>query len=397
VAPALPASADGAIDTLDEDAFVAALKRTDPRFERLAAGAALSQADVAAAAVRPNPEIAFDREEVFPDGGIATSYARLSWRLDLAGRRGRRVAAARALAHADAADADIARVALVVDGLRVFHQTAYARLRLELLRTEGGALARAAEIVEKRSRAGASSGYDARRIALELAAYDDLIASAETELLAARSRLGALVGVDAADASSTLELPALPAAPPPAAGDAAVEARGDHRAARRRQDAADALERLADRGWIPDLGVSVGGMAADVEDATAFGYTLGLTLTLPIFDRGQAERARARAIRRLAQADQRLIETQVPRRVTVARETLARRIEQARKLASEQVARLDDLIRSAETGYREGETRVGDLLDAHRAARETRLRDLELRRDARDAELDLWLALGRRP
>ena len=40
---------------------------------------------------------------------------------------------------------------------------------------------------------------------------------------------------------------------------------------------------------------------------------------------------------------------------------------------------------------------VVELVDAYTAARDTRLRDLDLRRDARLAEIDLWLALGRRP
>ena len=70
---------------------------------------------------------------------------------------------------------------------------------------------------------------------------------------------------------------------------------------------------------------------------------------------------------------------------------------QAERLAGDQLARLDPLLRAAETGYREGEAGIVELLDAYRTARGVRLRDLELRRDARLAELDLWLALGRRP
>ena len=49
------------------------------------------------------------------------------------------------------------------------------------------------------------------------------------------------------------------------------------------------------------------------------------------------------------------------------------------------------------TGRDRAAARIVELLDAYRTARAVRLRDLELRRDARLAELDLWLALGRRP
>jgi outer membrane protein, heavy metal efflux system len=391
------AYAEDGVPALDEAAFVAALERTDPRLERLAADVAMAEADVVAAGVRPNPELALDREEVFPDGGgSATSYARLVWPFDLAGRRGRRVDAARASARAASAEGETARFALIVDGLRVFDDAAYARLHVDLLRAERDALTRAVEIVRKRTRAGAASGYDAQRIELELAAYDDLIASAEIELAAARARLGALVGQPAADATATLELPGEPA-DTDALVDGAVERRGDYRAARLRGDAAAALDALERRGWIPDLGVSVGAMTADVGDETALGYTVGLSISLPIFDRGQADGARAKAARRAAEAERRVLEVTVPANVRVARETLSRRIAQSRELATQQLARLDDLLRAAETGYREGATGVVELLDAYRTARETRLRDLELRRDARLAERDLWLALGRRP
>ena len=58
-------------------------------------------------------------------------------------------------------------------------------------------------------------------------------------------------------------------------------------------------------------------MSADVGDETALGYTLGLAFPLPIFERGQAERARASAARRAAEADTRWLETQVPAAVTL--------------------------------------------------------------------------------
>ena len=73
------------------------------------------------------------------------------------------------------------------------------------------------------------------------------------------------------------------------------------------------------------------------------------------------------------------------------------RIVQSEQLTRSQLSRLEPLLKSAETAYREGHSSVVELLDAYATARNTRLRDLELRRDARLAELDLWLALDRRP
>jgi len=393
------AADDSSVSVLDEKQFVAALEAADPRLARLAAEVYAAEAEVGVEGVRINPSLSFDREELFPENGTAaTNYARVTWPLDVSGRRGRRMAAARSAAAAVSADSDMARFEILVDGLRIFNQAAYARLRVELSRTEREALVRAVDVVRRRTSAGAASGYDLQRIELELAAYDDQIATVETELLAARSELAALLGQanGLVDAESSLELPAPPA---PLDGDSStiLANRSDLRAAQLRAQSADQRAAAASRGWVPDLGLAMGVMSSDVGDQTAIGYTLGLSITLPIFDRGGAQAARARATRRVAEAEARVIETRAPAIVRARHATLARRIEQARTLAEGQLSRLDTLLKTAETGYREGESSVVELLDAYQTARETRLRNLELRRDARLAELDLWRALGRRP
>lgn len=389
---------DVAVRSLDEPAFLAAAAAADPRLERLAAEVAVAGAEVAAEKVRANPSVSLEREEVFPDDGIATHYARLIWPLDLSGRRGRRIAAARSDADAVAAEAGTARFELEIEALRVFVEAGHARLHLDLLRGERDALVRAVEVVRKRAGAGDASGYDVQRFELELAAYDDAIASAETRLFELRSRLGTLAGApgELIDADTTLDLPDAPA-PLDDVLPAALDGRGDHRAAKLRARSAEQRAAAAGRGWVPDLGLSAGFTSVDLADDTAIGYTLGLSFTLPLFDRGGAAAARARADRRVAEADARVIATQVPAAVRTRHATLGRRIEQAKTFATAQLDRLDGLLRAAETAYREGEGTVVELLDAYQTARDTRLRDVELRRDARLAELDLWLALGRRP
>jgi cobalt-zinc-cadmium efflux system outer membrane protein len=387
-----------AVPAIEEGRLVTMLGPGDPRAARIAAEVDAARADVVAAGVRPDPSVSVEREEVFPDGGLATSYLRLAVPLEISGRRGARVSAARALVEAAAAEGDGARWQLSIEALRRFRIAAYERARVELLRAERAALVQAVEVVRKRTTAGAASGYHLQRIELELAAYDDRIAAAETELATARIELGALVGMAAGvDAAGTLELPGDPPALEALLG-AAVHERADYRAAGARLEGARALSRAAGRAWIPELAVSGGVMAQDVGDgATARGYAAGLSLSIPIFDRGQAERARAAAQRRAAEAERRVLERDVPAAVRARHQALAQILARARAVRRDQLARLDQLLRSAETGYREGGGNVVELLDAYAAARDTRLRELELRRDARLAELGLWLALGRRP
>ena len=371
----------------------------DPHLARIAANVERARVEEIAAAVRPNPQVSYEREEVFPTGGgLATNYLRFSLPLEISGRRAARRDAARAEVIAISAEGERSRFELEMIAVRVFRTAAYERSRLELLRGERAALASAVEIVRKRTVAGSASGYDLQRIELELAAYDDLTAAAEVQLASARLALGTLVGSpEGMDATDGLAVPADPPALAALLGHE-LDARPELRATRARRDAADALARSAARAWIPDLALGAGFVRQALSrDSSANGYTATLGLTLPLFDHGQDDRARARAQRRAAQAEQQIIERDVHLALRTRHRALVGNIMRARSVARDQLARLDQLVRSAEAAYRERDGNVVELVDAYTTARDTRLRDLELRRDARLAEIDLWLALGRRP
>jgi cobalt-zinc-cadmium efflux system outer membrane protein len=197
--PSAPSSAS--VPSLDEAQLLARLE-ADPRRAWLAAELAAAEAEVAAAAARPNPGVDYQREALRSDGGLAQDALRISLPLELSGRRAARHAAARAEAQAVAAEGEAASFGLTIQALRAFRLARYQRARSELLSAERAALAGAVEIVRKRSAAGATSGYDLQRIELELVGYDDAIAAAEAELEAARAELGVWAGeaggVDAA-------------------------------------------------------------------------------------------------------------------------------------------------------------------------------------------------------
>lgn len=262
---------------------------------------------------------------------------------------------------------------------------------------ERAALARAVDIVAKRAKAGEAAGYDEQRLQLELAAYDDTITSATIDLRAAQRRLATLLGRSGGRVDASGELALATAPPLEVLLSNALARRGDYRAAQRRIAAAAEERAAAERTWLPELEVTAGVMSAELGTESATGYVAGLSFNLPISDRGAAARARAAAARRAATAEARLLERQVPDAIRIAYDTWGARIDQATRFQSMQLARIDQLLRSAGTAYRDGGGSIVELLDAYRSARDARLRDLELRRDASLAELDLWLALGRRP
>ena len=393
-----PSRAEDAPAVVDESTLIRAIETSDPRLERIEAEVDAAAANVTAAGIRPEPRLGADREEVFPSGGgVATNYLRLVVPLDLSGRRGRNVAAAKDAVGAARAQGDLDRFAFVVDGLRVFRATEYLRLRVALMTDERAALVRAVDIVGKRAKAGEASGYDQQRLQIELTGYDDTIASATIELRASQRRLAMLLGRGGArvDAAGDLALGTVVPLEPLVRG--ALTARGDYRASKLRLAAANKEQASASRTWVPSFELTAGGMSQDVGSDQAFGYVAGLSLNLPIFDRGSAAGARADAARRAAAADAKVLERQVPEAIRIAHEVWTARIEQAKTFQATQLTRIEQLLRSAETAYREGGGTIVELLDGYRTARDARLRELELRRDASLAEADLWLAVGRRP
>jgi len=380
--------------SIDETTFVAELGN-DPRRKISEARVAAARADVAAASVRVNPSIGYEREEPFVDGsGIPTTYLRVTVPFEVSGRRGREIDAATAGVRAATSDAASTELQRVIEALRVFDDAARARQQLELLANARTLLAGAVEIARQRGKAGDAAGYQVQRFELELAAHDDEITSARIELSRLRLRLATLIGrTGELDASARFELPVVP---PIERLLATANGRGDLRATQLRGEAATRRLAAASRAWVPMPSLMFGAMTADLGDQTGTGYVAGLTLTLPVFDRGQADRARAAADRTAATAATRVLEREIPGAVQIAYTSLSARIDQVRAFESGQLGRLDGILRAVETAYREGSTSVVELLDAHRAARVVRLRALELRYQVTRDKRELELAVGQR-
>ena len=376
---------------IDEPTFVAELVG-DPR---LATRIEAARAERAAAGVRANPTVGYEREEPFVDGrGAPTNYLRFTLPFDISGRRGRALDAATVGVHAATSEAAAGELERTIGALRVFDDTARARQQLELLIAARAELARAVEVARQRGKAGDAAGYQVQRFEVELAQHDDGIASARIELQRLRLRLAALVGrAGELDATTSFELPTVPGI------DVLLSkatARGDLRAAQQRTDAAERWISASERGWVPQPSLMVGAMTSDLGEQTGTGYAAGLTVTIPVFDRGQADRARATADRSAATAATRVLEREIPVAVRTAHTSLLARIDQARALEADQLGRLDGILRAVEVAYREGNASAVELLDAHRAARAVRLRALDLRYQVARDKRELELAVGRR-
>jgi len=120
-------------------------------------------------------------------------------------------------------------------------------------------------------------------------------------------------------------------------------------------------------------------------------------ITVPLFDRGQAEEQRASANAVIARSEHQLAlaeaEGKVRGRWTEVAELTAAARDQDRA-AHEEGARL---IAIAEAAYRGGELGVLELLDAYRGAYEAELQALDMAASAREARIELDRLTGGLP
>jgi cobalt-zinc-cadmium efflux system outer membrane protein len=176
----------------------------------------------------------------------------------------------------------------------------------------------------------------------------------------------------------------------------ALAARADHRAARMRVESAELAISAAGRAWIPSLVLSGGIKTAEDGGETKLGYVAGLGFSLPFFDRGQADRERARAELLEARAELSRLELETRAAVSGGIEALSIHVDRVERFERAMLPHLDALLRRAETTFREGERPVFELLDAYRTARDMRLRHVDLLLEAKRAELELRRVLGER-
>jgi cobalt-zinc-cadmium efflux system outer membrane protein len=382
-----------------QDELLARVRATDPRLAALDARRSAARAEPRAARIWTNPTLSWRREEVSASGETATDdFLELSLPLDVSGRRAHRAAALDAGADVVAADAVGERLEIELAALAAYRDAASARERTRILQDGRDALARATQNVRKRREAGDSSGYELGRLEIELATFEDLLAESRTELGVARRALARAAGMPAGllDAATNLTPPPAPPSPESLVSEATAK-RGHRLAALARVRREEESSIVAGRAWIPALELAGGSKTAKAAGVTASGFTAGLGLTLPLFDRGQADRARADARAREAKAALEAVDRQIRGEVEDASARLADRLARSTRFETAQLPRLEQLVRQAETSYREGEITVFELVDAHRTARDTHLRTLDLSLQASRAELELWRALGRNP
>lgn len=293
------------------------------------------------------------------------------------------------------AEASLVRTDAVLEAVLAYHDVVLAQARTEVLAQSVADLEEAERVLDRREAAGSASGYESTRLALASELGRSHLAQAHGDLDAAKARLAGLLDVPVQSLSVTGDLTLISAAQEATLAAGAGERHEALKRARKSQRLADKARNRAAWTWLPTLEFGAGlKRANNFGMANGYGYAIGAALDIPLFDRGQAERARAKAQHELARARThaltRTIDTDV--QAALAEFRAARR--ELERFETQTKGQVEALLVAVRSGYREGERSVVELLDAQRARTDVAQRRLSLLGAAKRAEARLRAAAG---
>jgi cobalt-zinc-cadmium efflux system outer membrane protein len=144
-------------------------------------------------------------------------------------------------------------------------------------------------------------------------------------------------------------------------------------------------------GVAPTL--SAGLKRAEDDDQTRSGPVFGVSVSVPLFNRGARDAARWTAERARAEFERLSIEAAIRAQITRTFDALEVRRRSA-PAVSAAVASADELITIADVAYREGEIGILQLVDAYRTAARARERAIESNLNLALSEIALERAVG---
>jgi len=356
-----------------------------------------AEAEKLTARLRPNPEVnvGFSGLPVNLSGNLLTeqqyAYA-ITQTFELGGKRAKRIDVANANSDVARAQFEMTVWQLTNDLKKKFYTVILNQALLNLAEENEKTFAETVKHTEELVQAGELAGLDLTRLEVEKLKFDTDLANAERDYEVALRDLRVTLGGDyrtmEIDASGTLD-PQIYDFTFADMRDKALTARPDLKAAKLAERAAEASISLQDAQRIPD--VNLGGGITEVPGGTS-NFTFGVGVTLPVHDRNQGERAKARIEKEKALNQQALITNQIISDVDkalVALQLQRRRVDLYRTGV---LTKVNDIQSLTEYSLKAGESSILDLLDAIRTRRDTLAAFYQALFDYQSALLDLELA-----
>ena len=175
----------------------------------------------------------------------------------------------------------------------------------------------------------------------------------------------------------------------------ALAVREDYHAEQLRIEQYGLEQRAAGRLRYPEPILSAGLKRADVGQRGAVnGPAIGITVPLPLFNKGQTEVARLSAQQERASARLQLLAQQIRAAVTGTVEAFNVRLWARDEYRAELASTGPELVRIATLAFQEGEVGILQLLDAYRVQRLARLRLLDIQAGVKEVQIELERVIG---
>jgi len=328
-----------------------------------------------------------------PGGGSELdAQVGLQQRLEIGGQRRHRVERAKALQSASQAQAaDVDRVVTQSVAL-VFFEVLGAANELELTEENAKLAESLYEIARSRVSAGAAAPLEENTARIRRADATRMLVQAEARLRSAEFRLATTLGLSSAvTVHAQGELPESASLPP--LGELLAAASDKHPrllAARSTVDASQSDSALADAEAWPDLTLGAS-YSREERDDVVMG---GVTIPIPVFNRNQGERVRAKAAARRTAAVARSLQLEIESEI---RRSYANYEAATRSLAAfdaDVLRSQDENLELIEAMFQAGKIRYVDVILLQREVIEGRLGYLNARLELARAEVATRSAAG---
>lgn len=358
-----------------------------PSIEAATAGVRAAQAGRAVAGWRPNPTINAETENVvgtdqYRGFRSAETTAGLAVPIELGGKRSARIAVADAIGDRTRIAAAVAAAELRLAVTQAYVEAVAAERRLVTAREQADIAREALRAASVRVRAGRASPIEEQRADVLRINAEAAMERAERLAEVSRSNLARRIGRPVAEPLDITWFSRVEGYGPatliePASTLALLAARAD-------VNTATAQVRLARAQRVPDVTVSASARRFEATNDVA--AVFGVSIPIPVFNRGTAAVAQASAQRDQAEAIRRVTELEVAQALANADAEVANAATAARTASGPALAAAQEAARIARIGYREGKFGQLDLLDAERTLSETRTAAINALAAYRDAQ-----------
>ncbi len=377
---------------LSEAEALSRLSAESPRVRALRSSIDVAEAEVALVGRWPNPRVTATREAA---AGVSEVLSTVLQPLPVTGVRAleRSAAGERVGAATSRADQSIRRMRAELQ--HAFASLVAVQTREAICGQARDRLRSLAGVIARREAAGEAAGFDRLRVEREVIEVDTDCQVAAVDRARAQGGLAGFLSGPPDPATLVAQAPAA-RVPEPSDAEALIAraeaAPGELAALRHDGESARLSSLAADRRRLPVPEIVAGTKTSSAPGGA--GAIVGVQVSIPLFDKGRAERGVAQAQARQAEtrieAYRQALRTQVrsQRDVAVARRGTAERYRATAAASADEVERI------AQLSYEAGERGILEVLDAERAAFAARARQVTLDAAAREAEIELEYLVG---